>query len=189
MKSITPEKYIELASNTDVETSEYDEQRERIKNPLLMEELTFVMSDMITVGHRLDQIKKHVFYGNEIKLEGRNLAKECELGIHRATGAINDNHMTHIAHGIIGKATESVELIEALYKHLYKGEKFDEVNVIEEIGDGQWYDALLLRVLNVSFAKAWSINIAKLYKRFKGEFSKDKALNRDLKTERQVLEG
>ena len=153
-----------------------------------MEELTFVMSDMITVGHRLDQIKKHVFYGNEIKLEGRNLAKECELGIHRATGAINDNHMTHIAHGIIGKATESVELIEALYKHLYKGEKFDEVNVIEEIGDGQWYDALLLRVLNVSFAKAWSINIAKLYKRFKGEFSKDKALNRYLKIDRQVLE-
>ena len=189
MKTITPEKYIEYASNTDVDTNEYDEQRQRLTQYKTVEELCFVLSEIINIGKRLDNLKKHVYYGNEVKFQGQRPSEDTEKNIFRASGALNDNEMTHIAHGIIGKTTESIELCEALFHHIYNGKKFDKVNVVEEIGDGQWYDALLLRVLKVPFAKAWSINIAKLYKRFEGKFSKEKALNRNLKTERKVLEG
>lgn len=188
MKTITPERYIELASNTDMDTSEYDEQRGRISNLELVEELVMVLEKIVSSCGELDAIKKHVFYGKALNMT-RVSGHTPSTSTHRASGMLNNNKMTHLAHGIIGKATESGELCEALLKHLRDGEKFDEVNIIEEIGDGQWYDALLLRVLNVSFAKVWSINIAKLYKRFGGKFSKEKALVRNLKVERKILEG
>ena len=190
MKSMTPEEYVSLASRTDFNTSEYDKQRERCSNPEVAKELCVVLSEVIKVGERLDNLKKHIYYGKEVKISNeKNYTEEVAKNFFRASGALSNNEMVHIAHGIIGKTTESVELCEALFKHIYNGEKFDKVNVIEEIGDGQWYDALLLRVLNVTHVKSWSINIAKLYKRFSGKFCEEKALNRNLKTERKVLEG
>ena len=193
MKRMTPEVYVnELQPRTDVPTSEYDPQRERLSNPRVAEELVVTLEKIIEAGKRLDLIKKHVYYGEKVKFidkDDKNWTEETKQNFFRASGALNDNRMAHIAHGIIGKATEATELCEALKKHIYNGAKFDEVNIIEEIGDGQWYDAMLLKVLKVSFVKTWSINIAKLYKRFGQRFSEEKALNRDLSGERKILEG
>lgn len=190
LKRMTPELYVELAGRTDVDTSEYDKQRERISNPRVAEELCITINEIVKIGHRLDDLKKHIYYGKEIDLpESKDWDDDVKKNFFRASGALNDNEMTHIAHGIIGKTTEAVELCEALFNHIYKGDKFDKVNVIEEIGDGQWYDALLLRVLKVPMIKAWSINISKLFKRFGEKFSEEKAQNRDLKSERKILEG
>lgn len=69
-----------------------------------------------------------------------------------------------------------------------EGEAFDAVNALEEVGDGFWYDALLLRAIGSNFGEAQSVNIAKLRRRFPNAFTEFDANNRDLFEERKILE-
>lgn len=93
----------------------------------------------------------------------------------------------NVIHAIIGKATEAGELLEAL-SAAAEGEAFDAVNALEEVGDGFWYDALLLRAIGSNFGEAQSVNIAKLRRRFPNAFTEFDANNRDLFEERKILE-
>lgn len=156
-----------------------------------------VVANAVEALNELDVIKKALFYGRAgvappttgetslnrlpdwIKIdtgEGLNSSEEARQN------AVN------IIHGIIGKATEAGELLEALAATATDGGIFDGVNAIEEVGDGFWYDAILLRALNSSFEEAQTINIAKLRKRFPNAFSEFDANNRDLFEERKILE-
>jgi NTP pyrophosphatase (non-canonical NTP hydrolase) len=100
-----------------------------------------------------------------------------------------DREMTHLLHGSIGIATESGEILDAIKKHIYYGKPLDKVNLKEEIGDVLWYCALLLRNLDSSFEEVAETNIKKLRARFGDKFSEFDAQNRDLETERAILEG
>ena len=62
------------------------------------------------------------------------------------------------------------------------------INIVEEIGDGFWYDAAVLRVAGLHFQDAQNINIDKLRERYGDKFSSFDAYNRDLEAERHVLE-
>ena len=92
-----------------------------------------------------------------------------------------------IFHGIVGMHTESTELLEALVKAIETGE-LDKVNVGEETSDSNWYQAILLDALGQSWQKMLETNIKKLEDRYNDSFSNDSANNRDLKSEREVLE-
>ena len=142
----------------------------------------------------LDDMKKVLFYGKESINFGKPRSTSSTLNVLRdqiATGFAKESRQRSIdvIHAIIGKATEVGELLEALVAMAFNShEKFDRINAIEEIGDGLWYDALLLRALNSDFEQAMQINIAKLKSRFPNKFTEHDATNRDLKTEREVLE-
>ena len=67
--------------------------------------------------------------------------------------------------------------------------KFDEVNLKEELGDLFWYNAILFREYKLDLDDVLQINIDKLNKRYGAKFSEEAAINRDLKAEREILEG
>lgn len=93
-----------------------------------------------------------------------------------------------LLHAGIGLATESAEFLDALKKHIYYGKPLDRVNLREELGDLFWYMAIACDALDVSFDELQETNIAKLSARYPEKFTMDKAENRDLATERQILE-
>lgn len=152
---------------------------------------------MIGAGNMLDDLKKNIFYGkpiNDEKYEAQFLSVKAatlalsEMGDNQ--NSFTDDNVEidpRVAHGIIGIATESTELLEALYAYINSGE-LDKVNVAEEVGDSNWYEAILLDALGKDWETMLQVNIEKLEARYQGSFSTDKAINRDLDTERDILE-
>lgn len=153
----------------------------------------------------LDRVKKLLFYGEDLA-KGRR-RDEPELGKFNAInslGALSLSARTSdleelswgspafdravaIIHGVLGVATEGGEMVEALFKAI-NSETFDAVNMAEEIGDLQWYEAMLARALGTDFDTIQRANIDKLRKRYEHLFTTEAANVRDLDAERSVLE-
>lgn len=104
-------------------------------------------------------------------------------------GIAHDFMLARITHAILGKMTELGELADQIKKHLIYGKPLDHTNLVEEFGDGAWYDSLLVNALQIGFEKAWELNIAKLRTRYPNKFTSEQALTRDLGAERATLEG
>lgn len=93
-----------------------------------------------------------------------------------------------LLHAAMGMVTESGEFMDMMKKHIFYGKPQDEVNLKEEIGDIMWYAAIALEALGSSFDEVMEKNIAKLQARYPEKFTTDKAVNRDLEKEREILE-
>ena len=94
----------------------------------------------------------------------------------------------NLLHGAIGISTEAGEILDAFKRHIYYGKELDVVNVKEEIGDIMWYVAILCRELNLEMGDILQTNIDKLKARYPDKFSEHYAINRDLNSERNILE-
>ncbi len=92
-------------------------------------------------------------------------------------------------HSAMGICTEAGELMDALKKFIFYGKDLDVVNVKEELGDLNWYIALMCDNLNISLEDIWETNIEKLAARYPDKFTEKDALNRNLNKERKILEG
>ena len=92
-------------------------------------------------------------------------------------------------HGAIGLATEAGELLDAIKRALFYGQPLDRTNLIEELGDLEWYMAVLRDAIGVTQEDVQARNIAKLRARYPQHFTTQDALNRDLGRERSILEG
>jgi len=95
---------------------------------------------------------------------------------------------SRLLHGVSGCVTEAGELEDALKKCIFYGKELDLVNLTEEVGDVMWYLAILLDELGSSFEEVITINIRKLKSRYPNKFSSERALNRNLDKERDILE-
>lgn len=94
-----------------------------------------------------------------------------------------------LLHAAIGISTESGEILDAFKKHLIYGKELDIINLAEELGDVMWYVAIITRYLDDrTLQDILDTNIKKLKARYPEKFSSEKALNRDLDTEREILE-
>jgi hypothetical protein len=71
---------------------------------------------------------------------------------------------------------------------LFMEKSLDEINLKEELGDLNWYEAIAHDTLNSSFEEIMITNIQKLRKRYADKFSESEALTRDLPSERNELE-
>lgn len=149
----------------------------------------------IVAAQNLDKIKKALYYGRALP-EGEGgvpTQLNCNELVMGFAGQDIDHDITtlqhRIMHGIIGKATEAGELLEAMQLSLGKYGVLDFVNVGEECGDAMWYDAILLEAIGTDISTVQEINIAKLKARFPNKFTQHDAQNRDLEAERKVLEG
>ncbi len=156
--------------------------------------LAAVLKEAIQALNKLDKIKKALFYGRELGevAEGVELGEvwqNCNgLPQWIADNPEHDEDARNVIHGIIGKATEAGELLELLYATAIEGKAFDVANAGEEIGDGFWYDALLAKACGLTFDGIQRTNIAKLRARFPNRFTEYDANNRDLFSERRILE-
>lgn len=104
------------------------------------------------------------------------------------TFAQTNDRTLDLVHCAIGASTEAGELLDAFKKHIYYKKELDIVNVGEEIADMQWYLFNLCRLLDLDMEVLLENNIAKLKARYGEKFSEEKALNRDLDKEREILE-
>ena len=137
----------------------------------------------------LDRIKKTLFYGRE--LAGLPEQHTVTTGCQHLPGMVDPEDLKRgelLLHSIVGTATEAGEQLEMLSNVLFNGAKFDDVNFIEEVGDGFWYAAIGLKQVNATFGDVQHRNIAKLRHRFPQKFTEHDANNRDLFGERKILE-
>jgi NTP pyrophosphatase (non-canonical NTP hydrolase) len=175
-----------------------------------VDNLQAVLSSVIAAGNLLDVIKKDTFYGlpkDEDKLAKRTTRlEENAVLLRRAAGHTEaltrrklagdestvrtlTNINPRVVHAIIGLATEAVELLEALHEAVENGTELDGVNILEELGDLNWYHAIAVDALGGDWEQIQETNIAKLRKRNKGKsFNADATINRDVDAERALLE-
>lgn len=98
----------------------------------------------------------------------------------------NPEVILRLLHAAIGLATESGEILDSLKRHLFYGKPLDLDNVEEELGDGQWYTAIALDVIQRTPEQVWVRNIAKLQARYPDKFKEVDALVRDLDRENEA---
>lgn len=144
----------------------------------------------------MDMVKKNVFYNrpfDQVTLDKRIsevLSMACAFDHANIANAPKEtiNVDPRIFHAIIGKYTEVGEMLEALEEHIATNEPLDLVNLREELGDDQWYNAILCDAADIDMGVTLGIVIDKLRKRYGDKFSDHAANNRDLVAERAILE-
>lgn len=156
--------------------------------------LALALGMFISSGNVLDQLKKHTFYGKPIDEE--KMKKDVDF-VNGCSENLLDRHMERntfmhyleelpvnerLYHAVIGIATEATELVEAL-----KDGFPDDVNVLEELGDLNWYEAIAIDELEGEFSEVLKRNISKLRHRYPEKFTAENAIKRDTKGERQIL--
>lgn len=146
--------------------------------------LRSVVEQFIAASEKLDQYKKHKYYGRALPPALANEEVQMTVQGFERSG----DGMEKTLHAIVGLSTECGELMEAIYKAKWSGQKFDEVNCKEELGDLFWYMAILFREYGFNLEDILQRNSDKLDLRYGAKFSEEKAINRDLNAERQVLE-
>lgn len=93
-----------------------------------------------------------------------------------------------LLHAAMGLCTEAGEFMDMIKKHILYGKDIDITNLVEELGDSNWYEALALDEVNVPFEIVFDTNIRKLKLRYPNKFTEKEALNRNLEAERKLLE-
>jgi len=153
-----------------------------ISNPHASRNLLKPVSGIIgyyVVGRRIMDNKKYV--EGVLKTESNNFEAIAD----RASQKRN----VRLLHSAMGLSTEANELVDQMKKVIFYGKELDVTNFIEEVGDALWYLAVACDELGVSFEEVMELNINKLKARYGNKFTEDAALNRDLETERKILEG
>lgn len=144
--------------------------------------LEHALTQAIATGELVDVAKKSLFYGKAIK---------SGTGLEQYQGqpsVLNPKAVHHdVLHAALGIYTEATEMLEAILKGM-QGEEFDEVNAFEELGDAEWYMAMMYRALGKTPAEAKTVNIDKLRKRYPDKFESSQAIDRDTVAERVIIE-
>jgi NTP pyrophosphatase (non-canonical NTP hydrolase) len=164
-------------------------------------DLDILLNFLVSAAKIADCAKKVIAYGKQpdfLKLMPHVIKASSALTILSATGIAQsastfEDEQLHevnmrVLHGAIGMFGEAGELLQAVHNQLNTGE-LDMVNVAEEIGDMQWYAAITADECDVRMNTILDTNIAKLTKRYPEKFSLEQSENRDLASERKVLEG
>jgi len=162
----------------------------KVNGQLLINTLTL----FISAGQMLDQIKKNTFYNKPYTEEfsaSFMTARDSIAGLNGVSLTEAEDIYdvdTRVFHSIIGIATESTELCEALFDTMLSDRDFDSINLLEELGDVNWYQAIMVDALGGDWENILENNIAKLKKRFADKYNDEDAQNRDLDSEREILE-
>lgn len=89
-----------------------------------------------------------------------------------------------LIHMAVGVSGEAGELLDAIKKHVIYGKPLDYENVIEELGDIEFYLQGLRNLLSVNRETIIKINQDKLSRRYhKGVYTDEQAINREDKNE------
>ena len=147
-----------------------------------------MVNGAIDAINKLDKLKKTLFYGRDNNLDPAE-GQADSMGLLDSMVMPVGANPANVFHAILGKVTEAGELLEAIRACWRGNEVFDRVNAIEEVGDGFWYDAVLLDEMQSDFPEAMGTVVAKLRVRFPDKFTEVNANERDLAAERVILEG
>jgi NTP pyrophosphatase (non-canonical NTP hydrolase) len=84
----------------------------------------------------------------------------------------------HILHMAVGIAGEAGELLDAVKKGVIYNKPFDEPNILEELGDLEFYMEGLRQAFGLSRSEVIEHNVAKLSLRYGGGYSDQAAQDR-----------
>lgn len=134
--------------------------------------LNHSIANMIAESCRLDLVKKQSIYNQD---------KGLFIG-HIETHRFKDFKPTpsqcELLHAAIGIAGEAGELLDAVRKHVFDGEPLDRENVIEELGDLEFYMMAAMMNIGVLRPHLQELNMSKLSKRYEGGYSDQQAQER-----------
>lgn len=135
-------------------------------------------------GEYCDKAKRAIFYLDASQNPSPSLV------ICNQQPATAHADLVHAALGFVTEAVEFLEGVLALDSAQEGSPDYDKarVNLLEELGDIQWYAALAAHGLDITLEEAQQGNIAKLCKRYPEKFTTAEALNRDTDAEIQALE-
>lgn len=159
--------------------------------------LVAIMKTFVAAGNMLDDFKKNIFYGKPIDQDKWDIMLRMATSeAHHITADVDKIELKkkpikidpRLLHALIGIATESTELIEAILTSFTLNKPIDQVNVLEEMGDIFWYSAIAIDATNGNWDQILETNIAKLKHRYPDKFTSENAINRDLVAEREILE-
>lgn len=102
-----------------------------------------------------------------------SLAKDGDLMLSEISA-----EQMHIMHMAIGISGEAGELLDAIKKNVIYQKALDRENVIEELGDIEFYMEGLRQGLGITREETIIHNIAKLGKRYNGSYSNEAAKTR-----------
>jgi hypothetical protein len=143
-------------------------------------ELRTAIEDFIAIADRLDKMKKKKFYGREVE-------SGIEVRISDQPFSPSDD-AEKLLHAVIGMATETSEMLEAICESKWEGKELDTVNFLEEQGDLEFYRSIVYDKFKWTESGVREVNVKKLDKRYEKKFTSEEANNRDLEAERKILE-
>jgi NTP pyrophosphatase (non-canonical NTP hydrolase) len=182
--------YVQWANSLDSAGKDSSAVRERLNDRNLVTNLHECMMQCIMAAKRADKLKKLLFYGKIPEYLPQYVPNDLD-----PTSEQIDTVMTHetirLLHAILGKIDEAGELTQALHAHIFEGKPLDVTNIIEEVGDSRWYDALIARWAGFdTFDPIDEANYRKLTTRYPdGAWTQQQALNRNLDKEKEALDG
>lgn len=115
--------------------------------------------------------------------EHREMVRNLRSGIFKMDGIPRE-----VIHSVVGIASESGELTDALKKACFYGREIDYDNIDEEMGDILWYIHNYCIERGITLDDLLRQNLRKLRKRYGDSWSEDAEKDRDLDAERKVLE-
>ena len=127
----------------------------------------------VHTGNYVDTFKKQVIYNKPQSFPApieRLFFPRAEKEFTPAQG-----NLAHMSMGILGEAAEVMAVIQ---DHIEKEEPLDVDNLIEELGDIEFYLEGLRQAIGVSRQKILDTNIVKLRKRYESGYSDQAAQNR-----------
>ena len=84
-----------------------------------------------------------------------------------------------ILHGAVGVCTEAGELLDAAKKYVFYGKTLDRTNIIEELGDLEFYMQSIRQILHITRKETLKANMEKLAIRYKNhQYSDQQAIDR-----------
>ena len=83
-----------------------------------------------------------------------------------------------LLHAAIGICGEASELLDAIKKHVIYGKVLDRANVVEELGDIEFYLQMMRTALGVGVDEITKANVAKLSRRYPIGYTDQAAIER-----------
>lgn len=191
-----PSEYIEGALRTEHDEAGYEAVKPRVTHEDLAL-LAATLHKIAEYSEYLDHMKKKIFYGSTKPKTAEKVAQaktilESQYDMKEFIKSVKPDVYSNtknlrVLHALLGIVGESGEIAEALSNQLY-GDELDVINIKEELGDIEWYKAIGLTALGLSFEEVWKTNYEKLHARYGEKFTESAAVDRDLEKEREVLE-
>ena len=180
--------YVKNALKT--ESNDFPAIKERFCDETVYNIYYELTSQLVYLNRKLDALKKFLFYGKNYNFEGFFDGLRFPDVKSYQHQYMTDQEV-RLLHAALGKLTEAVEFAEGVNKVLLDNQPdFDKTNLLEELADNFWYDAIAVDALGEqSFDEPMKRNIAKLKARYGDKFNEESAINRNLTVERNILEG
>ena len=109
--------------------------------------------------------------------EYTQLVKDLAKPAHEIASEINPSQL-HLVHMVLGISGEAGELVDAVKKHAIYQKPLDRKNIIEELGDLEFYMEGLRQELDISRDEVLDHNYTKLRLRYGSKYSNQAAIDR-----------